>query len=76
MEKNLKKNIYIYIYIYIYNWITVLYTWNIINQLYVNKKRKKERHACESQFSHLWLGELGNLNHLLDKENSNKAYLQ
>ena len=23
---------------YIYNWITLLYTWNIVNQLYFNKK--------------------------------------
>ena len=30
MKKNLKK---------IYNnWITLLYTWNIVNQLYLNKK--------------------------------------
>ena len=36
MEKNLKKNIYVYMY----NWITLLYTWNIVNQLYFNKKRK------------------------------------
>ena len=32
MEKNLKKKMY--------NWITLLYTWNIINQLYLNKKTK------------------------------------
>ena len=38
MEKNLKRmDIYIYIYIYI-NWIPLLYTWNIVNQLYSNKK--------------------------------------
>ena len=36
MEKNLKKNIYIYIYIYMYNWITLLYTWNFVNQLCFN----------------------------------------
>ena len=28
MKKNIEKNIYIY------NWITLLYTWNIVNQLY------------------------------------------
>ena len=30
MEKNLKNNTYIY------NWITLLYTWNIVNQLHFN----------------------------------------
>ena len=34
MEMNLKENIYMY------NWITLLYTWNIVNQLYLNKKKK------------------------------------
>ena len=33
MEMNLKENIYMY------NWITLLYTWNIVNQLYLNKKK-------------------------------------
>ena len=28
---------YIYIHIYIYNWITLLYAWNAVNQLYFNK---------------------------------------
>ena len=40
MEKNTKKHI-----IYTYNWITLLYTQNIVNQLYFNKKikiKKKE----------------------------------
>ena len=32
MEKNLKKNIFIYMY----NWIALLYTQNIVNQLYFN----------------------------------------
>ena len=36
-EKNL------YTYIFIYNWITLLYTWNIINQLYFNLKKEKEQ---------------------------------
>ena len=36
MEKNLKKDIYMY------NWITLLYTWNIVNQLYFNKINKSE----------------------------------
>ena len=34
-EKNLKKNIHMY------NWITLLYTWNIVNQLYLNKLKKQ-----------------------------------
>ena len=37
MEKNLKN---IYIHTYMYNWITLLYTWNIVNQLYFNLKKK------------------------------------
>ena len=37
MEKNLKKNVYIY------NWITLLYTWNIANQLYFNKNKTKKQ---------------------------------
>ena len=38
--KRIWKRIYIYIYIYIYicNWNTLLYTWNIVNQLYFNQK--------------------------------------
>ena len=28
------KIVYIYIYIYIHNWITFLYTWDIMNQLF------------------------------------------
>ena len=35
MEKNLKKNIYMY------KWITFLYIWNIVNQLYFNLKKRK-----------------------------------
>ena len=34
MEKNLKKNICVY-------WMTLLYTWNIENQLYLNQKNLK-----------------------------------
>ena len=32
---NLKENTYVYKYTY--NWITLLCTWNIVNQLYFNK---------------------------------------
>ena len=35
MEMNLKKHIYMY------NWITLLYTWNIVNQLYFFKINEK-----------------------------------
>ena len=42
-EKN-EKNTYIYICIYIYThthpWITLLYTWNMVKQLYFNFKNK------------------------------------
>ena len=34
---NLKVNKLIIICVYIYNWITLLYTWNIVSQLYFNK---------------------------------------
>ena len=34
---------YIYININIYNCITLLYTWNIVNQLYLNKKLKLKK---------------------------------
>ena len=27
----------------VYNWITLLYTWNIVNQLYFNKKKLVDR---------------------------------
>ena len=27
-------------YIYTYSWITLLYTWNIVNQVYLNRKKK------------------------------------
>ena len=37
MEKNLKK------YINTYNQIIFLYTWSIVNQLYVKKKKKDNR---------------------------------
>ena len=37
MEKNLKKNTYICMYIY--KWITLLYTWNTVKQLYFNLKK-------------------------------------
>ena len=36
MEKNLEKNIYIW------NSITLLYTWNIVNQLYFNLKKESD----------------------------------
>ena len=43
MENN---PIYIYVYIciteYICNWITLLYTWNTLNQLHFNKKKVKQ----------------------------------
>ena len=37
MEKNLKKKKYIYMAMD--NWITLLYTWNTVNQLYLNFKK-------------------------------------
>ena len=42
MEKNLKNNTYIYVCVcvYIYNWITFLYTQNIVNPLYFNFKNQ------------------------------------
>ena len=33
MENNFKNNI-----LYMYNWITLVCTWNIVSQLYLNKK--------------------------------------
>ena len=30
------------VFLYMYNWITLLYTWNMLNQLYVNKKMEKK----------------------------------
>ena len=31
---------------YMYNWITLLYTWNPVNQLYFNKKTIKNYEAA------------------------------
>ena len=36
MEKNLKKNTYTY------NWISMLYIWKTVNQLYFNKINKNK----------------------------------
>ena len=36
---NLEKNVHMY------NWMTLMYTWNIVNQLYFKLKKKKEKHA-------------------------------
>ena len=33
MEKNMKKN----------NWVTLLYTWNTVNQLYINFLKIKNK---------------------------------
>ena len=48
MEKNLKKDIYMY------NWITLLYTWNIVNQLYFNKINKSESGIELYLFNYSW----------------------
>ena len=35
-----------YINIYLWNWITLLYTWNTVNQLYLKLKRNKNIVKC------------------------------
>lgn len=30
-------------YVYMYSWVTLLCTWNIVNQLYVNKNKLVDR---------------------------------
>ena len=46
MEENLKKNTYMCIYRYThkYNWITLLFTRNIVNQLYFNWQKRNHHH--------------------------------
>ena len=46
MEENLKKNTYMCIYRYThkYNWITLLFTWNIVNQLDFNWQKRNHHH--------------------------------
>ena len=34
---------YLYLSTYLFNWIALLYTWNIVNQLYFNKKINKSK---------------------------------
>ena len=29
---------------YMYNWISLLYTWNIVNQLYFNERKKRKKY--------------------------------
>ena len=49
MEMNLKKNMYMY------NWITFLYTWNIVNQLYFNLKIKIKKKKNIKTSSNIWV---------------------
>ena len=38
-----RKPVCVCVCVCVYNWITLLYTWNIVNQLYFNKKKLVDR---------------------------------